>query len=107
MCPQFVDFDADGHTDIITATFEGTVFIVRGSDAGWQAPEHLVDAQGRHIVLSLYYDMVNNRYENAERSPEGVENPPDHCVSAMVTDYDGDGDVDIVATCRNAYDDVV
>ena len=44
MSPQFVDFDADGRTDIITATFEGTAFIVRGVDAGWAQPEHLLDA---------------------------------------------------------------
>jgi hypothetical protein len=96
MCPQFVDFDADGYTDIITATFEGTAFIVRGSAAGWQSPERLVDAQGRHIVLSLFYDMKANKYDNADRSPEGTTNPEDHCVSAMAMDWDADGDYDLL-----------
>ena len=89
MCPQFVDFNADGYDDIITATFEGTAFIVEGSAAGWQEPKHLKDAQGRNIVLSLFYDMEENTYKNAERSPSGTTNPSDHCVSAMVWDWDG------------------
>ncbi|MGE0434983.1 MAG: FG-GAP-like repeat-containing protein [Planctomycetota bacterium] len=96
MCPQFVDFNADGHIDIITATFEGTAFIVAGSEAGWKTPEHLTDAQGRHIVLSLYYDFVARKYDNAERSPEGQSNPKDHMVSTMVFDWDGDGDYDLL-----------
>lgn len=96
MCPQFVDFNADGYDDIITATFEGTAFIVEGSAAGWQEPKHLKDAQGRNIVLSLFYDMEENTYKNAERSPSGTTNPSDHCVSAMVWDWDGDGDHDLL-----------
>jgi hypothetical protein len=91
-----VDFDADGHADIITATYEGTAFIVRGGESGWSQPEHLLDAQGRHIVLSLYYDTKENKYKNAERSPEGKENPKDHCVSASVMDWDDDGDLDLL-----------
>ena len=96
MCPQFVDFDADGYTDIVTATFEGTAFLVRGSAAGWQEPQHITDAQGRNLVLSLFYDTENNAYDNADRSPEGVTNPADHCVSAMAMDWDDDGDFDML-----------
>ncbi len=96
MSSQFVDFNADGYTDIITATFEGTAFIVAGSGEGWQQPEHLVDSQGRNIALSLFYDMEARKYDNVERSPEGQNNPSDHCVSAMVMDWDADGDYDLL-----------
>lgn len=96
MCPQFVDFDADGYTDFIAATFEGTIFIVRGSAEGWSQPEHLKDSKGRNLVLSLFYDTENNKYDNADRSPEGVANAEDHCVSAMVMDWDNDGDYDML-----------
>ena len=92
MSPQFVDFDADGHTDIITATFEGTAFIVRGGEDGWRNPEHLVDAQGRHIILSQFYDVDARRWTNADRTPSGQAepNPRDHCVSATVVDWDAE-----------------
>lgn len=96
MSLQFADFDADGHEDIVTATFEGHAFVVRGSEDGWRAPEHLLDASGRKLVLSLFYDMEANGYANAERSPEGARYPGDHCVSAQTMDWDGDGDLDVL-----------
>ena len=30
--------------------------VVRGSEQGWCAPEHIKDSLGRNVVLSLYYD---------------------------------------------------
>jgi len=101
MCPQFVDFDGDGYTDIITATYEGTPFIVRGSAEGWRQPEHLEDSQGRNIVLGFFYNMETNRYETVDRSPEGKKNKEDHCVSAAAFDWDADGDFDLLL---GAYD---
>ena len=96
MSPQFVDFDADGHTDILTATYEGTAFLVRGSAQGWSEPEHVLDAQGRHVLLSLYYDTEVNEYKNADRSPAGTTNEEDHMVSTVAFDWDGDGDLDLL-----------
>lgn len=96
MSSQFVDFNADGHQDFIAATYEGTVFLVAGSEDGWGQPQHLKDSQGRNVVISLYYDMEDNEYKNANRSPEGQKDSGDHCVSATVFDWDGDGDLDLL-----------
>ena len=96
MSSQFVDFNADGHLDFIAATYEGTVFLVAGSEDGWGQPQHLKDSQGRNVVISLYYDMEDNEYKNANRSPEGQKDSGDHCVSATVFDWDGDGDLDLL-----------
>ena len=85
MCPQFVDFDADGYTDIVTATFEGHAFLVRGSGEGWQQPEHILDGQGRKIALSLYYDTEANKYDNVDRSPEGTTNANWSSVTSSAT----------------------
>lgn len=93
---QFADLNADGHDDIITATFEGTSFILYGSDEGWQEPEHLKDSQGRNLVLSLYYDFDEDQYDNAERSPPGEQHEEDHCVSTTAMDWDNDGDLDLL-----------
>lgn len=96
MSLQFVDFNADGHEDIVTATWEGTVFLVAGSKSGWQQPEYIRDAQDRLILLSRYYDVKARKYDNADRSPAGTTNPDDHLVSAMVWDWDNDGDYDLL-----------
>ena len=101
MSSQFVDFNADGHLDFITATYEGTVFLVTGSDDGWGEPQHLKDFKGRNVVISLYYDMEDNEYKNANRSPKGQKDSGDHCVSATVFDWDDDGDLDLLL---GAYD---
>jgi hypothetical protein len=96
MSSQFVDFNADGRLDFIAATYEGTVFLVEGSADGWGQPQHLKDSKGRNIVISLYYDMEDNEYRNANRSPEGQKDSGDHCVSATVFDWDDDGDLDLL-----------
>ena len=93
---QFADLNADGHDDMITATFEGTAMVVYGSEEGWRAPEHLKDSQDRNIVLSVYYDMDEEAYKNTDRSPEGESNAEDHCVSTTVMDWDNDGDLDLL-----------
>lgn len=96
-----MDFTADGQTDMIAATFEGTVFLVAGSKEGWSQPEHITDSQGRNVVISLYYDMEENEYNNADRSPEGSEDPGGHCVSAFLWDWDNDGDMDLLLGAKD------
>lgn len=96
-----MDFTADGQTDMIAATFEGTVFLVTGSNEGWSQPEHITDSQGRNVVISLYYDMEENEYKNADRSPEGSKDPGGHCVSAYLWDWDNDGDMDLLLGAKS------
>jgi len=96
MCPQFVDFDGDGYTDIITATYEGSPFIVRGSAAGWQQPEYIKDSAGNNIRLNIYWDMEKNRWSEGDGEAMTSYAPENHLVSAAVWDSDDDGDFDLL-----------
>ena len=59
MGSQFVDFDADGVADVLTATYEGSVYVARGlaSDedskkpVGFADPVHVLDRDGQRIGL--------------------------------------------------------
>lgn len=96
MSPQLVDFDADGHMDLLAATFEGTVFLVRGSADGYLPFERVVDADGDNVQLTDSWSRESASWEVADRSREGSTNPKDHCIAASAVDWDGDGDLDLL-----------
>ena len=94
MSLQFADFNADGHQDIVTATWEGTVFLVAGSESGWQQPAYIRDAKEQLILLSRYYDVQAKKYDNADCALTGAADPKDHLISAFAWDWDNDGNYD-------------
>lgn len=101
MSLQFADFNADGHRDIVTATWEGTVFLVPGSKDGWGKPEYIRDQNGDLILLSRYYDMVNNKYDNAKTQKGDQVAHGDHLVSMTAWDWDADGDFDLLLGAKD------
>ena len=62
MSLQFADFDADGYMDIVTAIWEGTVFLLPGSADGFGQPEYIKDRNDELIILSRFYDMKKRDY---------------------------------------------
>ena len=87
MCPQFVDFDADGHLDIVTATYDGSPHVALGSATGFQKPARILDASGDRVMLGQYWCYETTKWERTDE---------DHCVSAAAFDWDGDGDLDLL-----------
>lgn len=98
---QFADFNADGHEDIVTATWEGTPFLVAGSADGWQKPAHITDKNGAKIYLSRYYDFDANKYDNAKYGEGDETIDGDHLISALAWDFDADGDDDLFFGAKN------
>lgn len=70
--PTAVDFDGDGHLDIVSGNFEGTFYLFKGEGAGKYSPQAtpLVDRRGKHLRVDMHSDPV-------------------------FFDWDGDGDQDL------------
>ena len=96
MGSQFVDLDADGYTDYLTATFDGSVHVAYGSDVGFAAPTHLLDAGGQRIILDYYWDHDKNQHLTDGRAMPGGEVRTERLISALAWDWDGDGDRDLL-----------
>ena len=96
MGSQFVDFNADGHLDYLTATFDGSPHISYGSAEGFGKPERLKDAQGRRILISSIWNYESNKHENLGRSMPDGKACDERCISALAFDWDADGDYDLL-----------
>lgn len=87
--PQFADLNADGHEDMISGCFEGTIYVAWGSSSGLQKPVHLKDRAGNLIQTGRYFHLKKEKHvsfgELAERT-----------YSAFPFDWDNDGDLDLV-----------
>ncbi len=96
MCPQGVDFNADGVNDLVVGTMEGVAFLVPGSTSGFKQPERILDCEGRHILLGKFFNREASKWDETDRSPKGKRNPVDHCVAVVAVDWDADGDLDLL-----------
>jgi hypothetical protein len=96
MGSQFVDLNADGHVDYLTATFDGSPHVAWGSAAGFGKPEHLKDAQGERIVISYIWDFDQKKHTEVGRSMPDGQAVKERCISALAFDWDADGDHDLL-----------
>ncbi len=96
MGSQFVDLNADGHIDYLTATFDGSPHVAYGSAKGFGTPVRLKDAQGQRLLISSIWDYDLKKHVNLGRAmPDGNERR-ERCISALAFDWDGDGDFDLL-----------
>ena len=90
MGSQFVDFNFDGHLDVVTATYDGSPYLSFGSAKGFQKPSHILDAKGNRIMFVQHWKY------HADGSGEWIDTGKDHCISAVAFDWDNDGDYDLL-----------
>ena len=64
MGSQFVDFNADGHIDYLTATFDGSPHVAYGSPEGFGEPEHLKDKDGERVMARPSYAKAREANES-------------------------------------------
>lgn len=96
MGSQFVDLNADGHTDILSATFDGSAHIAWGSKDGYQKPTHLLDKNDERIIVSYIWDFEQKTHRTDGRALGVKEGPRDRMISAQAFDWENDGDYDLL-----------
>lgn len=99
MSPQFVDFNADGHDDIVCGIFDGSPHVSYwdAKAGGFQQPVGILDKKGERIVLNAWWNFAERKWDETHRcDPEGGAPAEGHLTSAIAFDYDRDGDFDLV-----------
>ena len=97
MSPQFVDFNADQHLDIVAGTFDGSPHVAFGTSDGFEQPVPILDKEGARILLNQFWNDDEDKWDETDRcDPEGGPPAKGHGTSAWATDWDGDGDLDLL-----------
>jgi hypothetical protein len=103
MSPQFVDFNGDGHLDIVAGTFDGSPHVALGDGKHWQQPHTILDKNGERVVLNAFWNFDEKKWDATDRcNPEqnmptkGGQPAEGHLTSAIAMDWDADGDFDLV-----------
>ena len=97
MSPQFVDFNSDGHLDIVAGIFDGSPHVAWGSDKGWKQPEQILDRADARIVLNNFWNFDAKKWDTTNRcDPAGQTLSGELLTSAFAWDWDADGDLDLL-----------
>jgi len=96
MGSQFVDLNADGHLDYISATFDGSPHVSYGSEDGFTTPERIKDANGNRLLFSSFWNYEDEAHQDTGRSMTDGKATGERCISALAFDWDDDGDYDLL-----------
>jgi hypothetical protein len=105
MSPQFVDFNDDGHTDIVCGIFDGSPHVALGDGKTWHQPTTILDRNGDRIVLNAFWNFREEKWDATNRcDPDSGAPANGHLTSAIAMDWDHDGDHDLVlGDYKNGY----
>ncbi|HMS16489.1 MAG TPA: VCBS repeat-containing protein [Planctomycetota bacterium] len=97
MSPQFVDWNGDGHLDIVAGTFSGSPYVALGGEKGFTPPVEILDAKGQRIVINQFWNLETKQWDSTDRcNPKEGGLAKGHLTSAFAHDWDGDGDLDLL-----------
>ena len=96
MGSQFVDLNGDGHTDYLSATFDGSPHVAWGGEDGFAEPVRLKDKNGERLLISSIWDYEQKKHVVLDHALEASPTPKERCISALAYDWDGDGDHDLL-----------
>ena len=85
--------NGDGKLDLITACFEGGLYVLDGLGGGrFAAPRGVLDKEGAVLRLGQYWDDEEDEWTGVEAS----HYPDEHGISCTPVDWDDDGDMDLL-----------
>lgn len=96
MGSQFVDLNGDGHTDYLSATFDGSPHVAWGGEKGFAEPVRLMDQNGERVLISSIWDYDKKAHVVVDHALDAAPTPAERCISALAYDWDGDGDHDLL-----------
>ncbi|MEZ5966128.1 MAG: FG-GAP-like repeat-containing protein [Planctomycetota bacterium] len=96
MSPQFVDFNGDGHLDIVAGTFDGSPHVALGTGKGFRQPKQILDRDDQRIVLNQFWNYDTKKWDSTRRCDGAYDVMEGHLTSALAVDFDGDGDLDLL-----------
>ena len=96
MGSQFVDLNADGHLDYISATFDGSAHVSYGSKDGFDEPQLVNDSAKDRVIVSTYWCYEGEDHIDTGRSLPDGKGTGERCISALGFDWDNDGDYDLL-----------
>lgn len=91
-----MDFNADGHIDLVSATFDGSPYVSYGSNRGFAEPTMLKDVNADRILISRIWDYKKEEHTSVGRSMPDGNAVNERCISALAYDWDADGDFDLL-----------
>jgi len=97
-----VDYNDDGHMDIIAGGFGGQSYVAMGSADGFAAPMTIQDKNGNDVGLGQHYvyEGDNEGYHPMDPMPfaddASEQAKRDRSEGFTMVDWDDDGDLDIV-----------